>query len=186
MRQLDGTGRAFASRKLHEDRRLEFKAAFAGARGLGQGDYAEHGGGSQFPLGTRHGERAARPYREKRYLSAQPIHFGAVMRVNRHRPGQGREILRQAELLGILGEARAGLSFLYRQTRPAQGPPRNCRRAADAIPRSRDRWTRAPATYAAPVGSTPAGRPPGSSLPCGKQRRFPIAFEGVPFPDRIV
>ena len=50
--QLDGTGRAFASRKLHEERRLEFEAAFAGARGLGQGDYAEHGGGSQFPRPT--------------------------------------------------------------------------------------------------------------------------------------
>ena len=47
--QLDGTGRDFASRKLHEERRLEFEAAFAGARGLGQGDGAEHGGGSQFP-----------------------------------------------------------------------------------------------------------------------------------------
>ena len=47
--QLDGTGGAFASRKLHEERRLEFEAAFAGARGLRQGDCAEHGGGSQFP-----------------------------------------------------------------------------------------------------------------------------------------
>ncbi len=44
--QLDGTGGAFASRKLDEKRRLEFGAAFAGARGLGQGEYAEHGGGS--------------------------------------------------------------------------------------------------------------------------------------------
>jgi len=38
---------------LHEERRLEFEAAFAGARGLGQGDYAEHGGGSQFPRPMR-------------------------------------------------------------------------------------------------------------------------------------
>jgi hypothetical protein len=47
--QLDRTGRAFSSRKLHEERRLEFDAAFTGARGLGQGDYAEHGGGNQLP-----------------------------------------------------------------------------------------------------------------------------------------
>ena len=44
--QLDGTGGALASRKLHEKRRFEFEAAFAGSRDLGQGDYAEHGGGS--------------------------------------------------------------------------------------------------------------------------------------------
>ena len=47
--QLDGTGDAFASRKLHEKKRLEFEAAFAGARGLSKGDYAKHGGSSQFP-----------------------------------------------------------------------------------------------------------------------------------------
>ena len=47
--QLDGAGNTLACRKLHEERRLQFEAAFAGARGLGQGDYAEHGGGSQFP-----------------------------------------------------------------------------------------------------------------------------------------
>jgi hypothetical protein len=47
--QLDGTRDAFASRKLHEERRLEFEAAFAGAGGLGQGDNAQHGGGSRLP-----------------------------------------------------------------------------------------------------------------------------------------
>ena len=47
--QLDGTGDGFASRNLHEERWLEFDAAFAGARGLSHGDYAEHSGGSQFP-----------------------------------------------------------------------------------------------------------------------------------------
>jgi hypothetical protein len=50
---LDGTGRDFASRKLHEERRLEFEAAFAGARGLGQGDYTEHGGGRQVARATK-------------------------------------------------------------------------------------------------------------------------------------
>jgi hypothetical protein len=34
---------------LHEERRLEFEVAFARPGGLGHGDYAEHGGGSQFP-----------------------------------------------------------------------------------------------------------------------------------------
>jgi len=49
--QLDGTGRAFASRKLHKKRRLKFEAAFAGARGLRQRDCAEHDGGGQLPRG---------------------------------------------------------------------------------------------------------------------------------------
>ena len=61
--QLHGTGRDFASRNLHEERRLEFEAAFAGARGLGRGDYAEHGGGSQFPrpMKRAHGLIIAKP-----------------------------------------------------------------------------------------------------------------------------
>ena len=36
-------------RKLHKERRLDFEAAFARARSLGQGDYADYSGGSQFP-----------------------------------------------------------------------------------------------------------------------------------------
>jgi hypothetical protein len=47
--QLDGAGDGFASRKLHEERRLQFLAAFAGARPLGQGDSAEDGGAGDCP-----------------------------------------------------------------------------------------------------------------------------------------
>ncbi len=36
--QLDGAGHAFAYRKLDEEWRLEFEAAFARARALGEGD----------------------------------------------------------------------------------------------------------------------------------------------------
>jgi hypothetical protein len=61
--QLAGTGGAFASRKLHEERRLEFETAFAGAGRLGKGDYAEHGGSSQFPRPMKrvHGLIIAKP-----------------------------------------------------------------------------------------------------------------------------
>ena len=51
--QLYGTGRDFASRKLHEERRLQFDAAFAGPSGLGQGGYAERSCGGQFPQTTK-------------------------------------------------------------------------------------------------------------------------------------
>ena len=47
--QLDCTGRDFSSRKLHEERRLEFDAAVAVARGLRHGDCTQHGGGSKAP-----------------------------------------------------------------------------------------------------------------------------------------
>ena len=47
--QLHGAGRDFASRKLHEERRLEFEAVFTRAKGLGQGDDTEHARGSQVP-----------------------------------------------------------------------------------------------------------------------------------------
>ena len=51
--QLHGAGDAFAPRKLDEKGRLEFQAAFGGARGLCQCDGAEHSGGSKFPRPTK-------------------------------------------------------------------------------------------------------------------------------------
>jgi hypothetical protein len=70
----------FPEAVFFEERRLEFEAAFAWARGLRQGSYAEHGGGSQFPRPIKrvHGLIIAKRSREMPVTEIGPVKVACV------------------------------------------------------------------------------------------------------------